>query len=358
MYIVKAEKKDYKKFINFQKEVYSGDEYFRDLQSISLPNILEHKAKITKGSDIEAYMLYSDKEKIEAVFALAVIDRMPDTLQIAFLDFRDKEEVFGEVYKFAKLKAREKNLQKLLLGLNLHVNYGLGLLADSFKSMPSFGSAYNKEYYIRHIEKYIKPTELLYSYRIKISDMDMNLPDKLRDYIEKNFSIRGADFKNIKKTAALYTEINNKAFINHKYYYTARKEEDIELLSSFKYVIKEENLLFVYYHEKPVGFMLWYPDFNQLIGSGKRLGVLPILSYKLGLKRIDTVKITEFGVLPEYKNSGAVIALLDYLYKLRGREYTYLESGWIMASNIESTAITKRFMKNKYKSYKVYEELL
>ena len=144
MYIVKAEKKDYKKFINFQKEVYSGDEYFRDLQSISLPNILEHRAKITEGSDIEAYMLYSDKEKIEAVFALAVIDRMPDTLQIAFLDFRDKEEVFGEVYKFAKLKAREKNLQKLLLGLNLHVNYGLGLLADSFKSMPSFGSTYNK----------------------------------------------------------------------------------------------------------------------------------------------------------------------------------------------------------------------
>ena len=216
----------------------------------------------------------------------------------------------------------------------------------------------NKEYYIRHIEKYIKPTELLYSYRIKISDMDMNLPDRLRDYIAKNFSIRGADFKNIKKTAALYTEINNKAFVNHKYYYTARKEEDIELLSSFKYVIKEENLLFVYYHEKPVGFMLWYPDFNQLIGSGKRLGVLPILSYKLGLKKIDTVKITEFGVLPEYKNSGAVIALLDYLYKLRGREYTYLESGWIMESNIESTAITKRFMKNKYKSYKVYEEVL
>ena len=186
----------------------------------------------------------------------------------------------------------------------------------------------------------------------------MNLPDRLRDYIAKNFSIRGADFKNIKKTAALYTEINNKAFVNHKYYYTARKEEDIELLSSFKYVIKEENLLFVYYHKKPVGFMLWYPDFNQLIGSGKRLGVLPILSYKLGLKKIDTVKITEFGVLPEYKNSGAVIALLDYLYKLRGREYTYLESGWIMESNIESTAITKRFMKNKYKSYKVYEEVL
>ena len=96
MYIVKAEKKDYKKFISFQKEVYSGDEYFRDLQSISLPDILEHRSEITKGSDIEAYMLYSDKdsdkEKIEAVFALAVIDRMPDTLQIAFLDFRDKEE--------------------------------------------------------------------------------------------------------------------------------------------------------------------------------------------------------------------------------------------------------------------------
>ncbi len=358
MHIVKAEKKDYKNFIGFQKKIYKDDELFRDLQSISLPDILDKKACITKGSDIEPYLLYSDEERIEAVFVLAVIDRMPDTMQIAFLDFTDKEEVFGEVYKFAKLKAKEKSATKLLLGLNLHVNYGLGLLADSFESPVSFGSAYNKEYYIRHIEKYMKATDILYSYRIKISDMDVNLPEKLNRYIAENFSIRKADFKNIKETAALYTEINNKAFLNHKYYYTARKAEDIELLSSFRYVIKEENLLFVYYHERPVGFMLWYPDFNGFLAKGKKLGILSVLGYKLNLMKTDTVKITEFGVLPEYKNSGAVIALLVYLYKLKGEEYTYLESGWIMETNVESTAITKRFMKNRYKSFKVYEEVL
>lgn len=358
MYIVKAKKKDYKHFINFQKEVYKDDGNFRDLQSNFLPYILDKKAQITKGSDIEAYILYSDEGKIQAVFVLAIIDRMPDTLQIAFLDFVDKEEVFGEIYKFAKLKAKEKSVSKLLLGLNLHVNYGLGILADSFNLPSGFGSAYNKEYYIKHIEKYMQVTGMLYSYRTKISDMDMSLPDKVRNYMAKNFIIKHADFRDIKKTAALYTEINNKAFAKHKYYYTARKEEDIELLSSFKYVIKEENLLFIYYHEKPVGFMLWYPDFNQLIKAGESLGAGAVLKYKLGLQKIDTVKITEFGVLPEYKNSGAAVALLDYLYKLRGRDYVYLESGWIMESNVESTAITKRFMKNKYKSFKVYEEIL
>lgn len=358
MYIVNAKKKDYKKFIDFQKDIYKYDEQFRDLQSISLPNILEQKAQITKGSYIEPYLVYSDEFKIEATFILAVIDRMPDTMQIAFLDFVDKEEVFGEIYKFAKQKAKEMWTSKILIGLNLHVNYGLGLLADSFGSIPSFGSAYNKEYYIKHIEKYMKPTDILYSYKIKISEMDVNLSDRLRKYISKNFIIRQADFKNIKETAAIYTQINNRAFVNHKYYYTAREEEDIELLSSFRYIIKEENLLFVYHNEKPVGFMLWYPDFNQLLGIGKRLGIFSILKYKLGLEKIDTVKITEFGVLPEYKNSGAVIALLDYFYKLRGNDYVYLESGWIMKSNKASTAITSRFMKNKYKTFKVYEELL
>ena len=358
MYIVKAEKKDYKNFISFQKKIYENDEKFRDLQSVFLPYILDKRAYITKGSEIEPYILYSDKGEMRAVFILAIIDRMPDTLQIAFLDFVDKEEIFREIYKFAKSKAGEKSVAKLLLGLNLHVNYGLGLLADSFHSIPSFGSAYNKEYYIRYIEKYMQPADMLYSYKIKIADMDMDLSDRLREHIVKNFSIRHADFKDIKKTAALYTEINNKAFANHKYYYTARKEEDIELLSSFKYIIKEENLLFVYCHEKPIGFMLWYPDFNQLLGGGKRLGISAVLKYKLNLQKIDTVKITEFGVLPEYKNSGAVIALLDYLYKFKGNDYVYLESGWIMESNRESIAITKRFMKNRYKSYRVYEEIL
>lgn len=358
MYIVNIQAKDYKKFIRFQHEIYKDDEQFRDLQSVLLPDILRKKARITKGSEIEAYLLYSDDNKIEAVFIFAVIDRLPDTLQIAFLDFIDKEEIFGEIYKFAKLKAKEKGLKKLLLGLNLHVNYGLGLLADSFQKPASFGSAYNKEYYIRHIEKYMQPTDLLYSYKIKIADIGMNLPERSLNYIEQNFSIRKADFKNIKKTAALYTEINNKAFVNHKYYYTARKEEDMELLSSFKYIIKEENLLFVYYREKPIGFMLWYPDFNQLLSRGQSLGLMSILKYKLGLKKIDTLKITEFGVLPEYKNSGAVIALINYLYKLRGKCYKYLESGWIWEKNIESTAIAKRFIKKRYKSFKVYEEVL
>ncbi len=358
MHIEELDSSKIKNFIAFQQKIYEGDENYRDIQSISLKSILKAKAKLNNGSYIKGYILYSKDKTILACFVLAVMDRLNSYLQLAFLDFVDDEQVFAGIYEFAKAEGKRLGLSRLVLGLNLHVNYGLGLLADNFDKAPSFGTAYNKAYYIEHIEKYMKNSELLHSYRIKISDMDMGLSDKIRKSFAENFTIKKADFKNIEATANLYTAINNAAFTEHKYYYESRADEDIELLREFSYIIKEENLLFIYHKGEAVGFMLWYPDFNQLLKKGEGINLFSLIKLRLLSGKIDTAKVVEIGIIPKFKNTGAIIALFDYLYRNYKDKYSYLESGWVMDSNIDSVGMARRFMGEAYKSFKVYEEEL
>ncbi len=359
MYIRAVRSEEYGKFIAFQKKIYAGDAQFRDLQSVSLKGILRRKAEITRGSRLEAYFVWEEgREEVLGVFMLACIDRMADTLQIAFLDFVDRAEVFAKIHSFSRDRAKALGLSKLLLGLNLHVNYGLGLLPSGFEKRQSFGSAYNKAYYIRHIERCMQASDILYSYRCAIKDIPMPLPEKTTAYLEQNFTVKKADFRNIRKTAALYTSINNRAFAEHKYYYEARPEEDIELLRSFRFLIEEKNLLFVYHKGEAVGFMLWYPDFNRLLREGEGFHLRSLLRCKLQAGKMDTLRLVEIGVLPAFRNRGAGIALLAYLHRTEGKRYRYLESGWIMEENAASKGIALRFVPEVYKQFRVYEEVL
>jgi hypothetical protein len=56
-------------------------------------------------------------------------------------------------------------------------------------------------------------------------------------------------------------------------------EEDYELFSPFRFLLKEENLLFAEEDGRAVGFLLWYPDFNQLASPGESFGLRHVLAY-------------------------------------------------------------------------------
>lgn len=354
MYIKIAEKKDYKNFINFQKNLYKDDINYKDFQSKFLKSLLYKKSCLLKSSKIKPVMVM-DNKSIIGVCLLCIVDRMNDTLQISFLDFIDNKDVFKLIFDYSKTIAKKKGLKKILIGMNLHINYGLGLLANKYDMPQDLGSSYNYEYYIKHIESFISPSEQLISYKGLISDIDLSLSEKSKQRLYNSFSIKKADFKNIEKTAKVYSYVNNLAFKNHKYYFERRNEEDIELFKDFRFLLDEHNLLFVYHDEKPVGFLLWYPDFNQIVNSGKDINISTILKYKLNLQKIDTMIIAEFGVIPQYQKKGALYALLDTCYNIAGKKYKYIKSGWIMEKNINSKIISKRFIKNEYKKYKVFE---
>ncbi len=350
----RAEKSDYRKILRLRKKIYAGNPCYRDNQTRTVKALLKGKKEIQKSSEIFPVVVERDGCVVASAF-LTVIDRMKEILQIAFLEMEEDQEIFDAMLNLAKKEARKRGLKTILVGLNLNVLYGLGLLASDYDKVLRIGGAYNPKYYVDYIRPHatrIVPLTSFFSRidRIAMDDLSEGILRRL-----SSFEIRPMNFSNIAESVEAYTEITNAAFEHHNYCYEARQDENLELFLDFKPFLKPENLLFAYKDNKPVAFVLWYPDFNQLIGAGEELGLKSLIRYKIFHKKIDTIKLTEIGVVPEYQKKGAILALFKHCYELNKNRYQYLESGWIMPENSASMSITQKLTEHESKQYEVFE---
>jgi hypothetical protein len=185
-------------------------------------------------------------------------------------------------------------------------------------------------------------------------NMDNLLSSKAQKKIGERYTVREVNFKKLEKEAGIYTDINNEAFSDHLFYYPRRKEEDLELFKDLQFLLKSENLLFVEKSGQTVGFMLWYPDFNQLIKPSETVGIKTVVRNKLFSNKIKTFKIVEMGVIPSERSKGAILALFDYCFKCTKDKFDYLESGWILSENTKSKNFGIKWADGESKNYKAY----
>src|SRR6056297_963396 len=347
-------KKEIKQFINFYKAQYTTNSKKVNSLSPLLKSFLTGNSKLCKSVDLEALMVI-DKEEVIMTSFLAQAKRMKDILQISFFESSIyKPEGFKLILDRAKKVAKEKGASKLSASLNIHVNYGLGFLASDYDKNQSFGMAHNPEFYHKYFEKNGFNTVDLISYKKDMKGMKSLLSDNLKKRLNKKYSVRKIDFKNFRKEIQVYTEINNKAFANHLFYYTRNLDEDMELFKDLKFLLKEENLLFVEKNEEPIGFMLWYPDYNELMKSGESIGISTFIKNKLFSKKITTFKIVEIGVIKREQNKGAILALFEYCFQCTKGRFINFESSWILKENEKSKAFGIKWSDGESKKYKAY----
>jgi len=341
-------------FADFYRHCCQLDPLCRDIMSPTLKNILSGRAEITGATKIWPVVV-RDNCKIVAGALLAVVDRLGDSLQIAYFQaLPNQEEAVGLLVRQAQALAREQGARHLLVGLNLHVNYGLGLLASHFELPQGFGSAYNPSYYINYFAAYADETVELVSYLTEMDDFDFGLAPKVMERMTRRYTVRQANFRRLTEEAELYTDLNNRAFAEHRFYYQRRVAEDLELFREFRPFLREENLLFLEIAGCPIGFMLWYPDLAQLMRPGEVVSWQTLLKVGLWRHKVDRYKIVEIGVIPEYRHSGAVLALFRRVRELTTGRFKECESGWILKDNKASTGFGLRWAEQEYKKYKVF----
>jgi hypothetical protein len=347
-------KSSVKEYIGFCRTVYKGNIYYRDTMSLVLDSILSNKAEICKSSATVPVMVLNEG-RVAAVCIFAVVDRMSDVLQMTHFEaLENQETAVDALFEYGRKLAVERGIKTITVGFNLHVNYVLGILANRYEEVQSFGNAYNPPYYIDYFKRY-KPHEVNFTnYLTDIKNFDFGIRKKVKDRISSRYNVRKADFRNMKREAEIYTRVNNLAFREHKFYYERRINEDLELFKEFRFFLKEENLLFLEHDGETIGFMLWYPDFSQLIKPGESLGIRTFLRNKLFGKRINRFKLVELGVVPEYQKSGAVMALFSKLEELTANRYEFCETGWILQNNTSSLDLCSRWAEKEYKNYKIF----
>ncbi len=341
-------------YLHFCRRVYDGNVHYRDALSQVLRSILLGKAAICQGSWFQP-LLVIDRGVVKAVCTLAVVDRLDHLLQITYFEaLPHQQQAVDLILEEAERIAEKKRIPQMSVGLNFHVNYGLGILASHHDQPQSFGSAYHPAEY----GDYFRPraTEIvpLTSYLTNMKNFCLPVPDRLMQRIKQQYTVRVADFSNIESEARLYTQLNNLIFADHPFYFERRIQEDLELFKSFRLFLKPEHLLFLEYKDKPIGFMLWYPDFNELIPPGGSLGLTTLLKNFFQGSKIRRFKIVELGVLPPYQKTGAVLSLFEACHSFTKGRYDWCEAGWILEENIASTGFGKRWADEPYKKYQVY----
>ncbi len=358
MELINVTAKDRKKFVSFYKSQYLNNPLKRDSMSGLLRGLVYGTSELCRSVDLEPLMVM-DNDKIIMICILAFAYRMQDFVQIGFFEaVEPSHEAFGLIMDRAEQFAYEKGAYKISASLNIHVNYGLGFLASGYDKMQSFGMAHNPEFYHEFFTKNNFEAIEMVSYKKDMRNMDKLLSDETVDRLNKTYTVRAADFGNLKSEAEIYTDINNSSFREHLFYYPRKKEEDYELFKDLRFLIKPENLLFVEKEGRPVGFMLWYPDFNQIMKSNETVGLKTVIRNRLFSHKIDTFKIVEMGVVPGERNRGAILCLFNHCFKCIKGKYDYMESGWILSDNFKSKSFGIKWADCESKSYKAYVKVL
>jgi GNAT superfamily N-acetyltransferase len=347
-------KKDQKIYFSLFKKIYKNNNYARNANNYMLKQIFKGKTAFCKDKYIRGIYILENKDIVmQCVFIHS--DKL-DALQIAYFEaLPEKHGAFDMLMKEAIKICNERKIGKIVAGMNGHVNYGLGFLIDSFDKDPVFGTQYNPPYYKSYFERYNMKEIRLCSFYWDMNLVKMQKYTRIYEKLRSRYIIKEFNPNNLDEEARLYTYLNHVCFKNHRFYYPSSYEEDKVLVKELLLLSPKNFIVFAYDGAKPIGFVLWYPDFNQLIKPGRKINVLTLIKIQLFKRRITKVKVGEIGVIPEYHNKGIPLLLLKYIADKVKDKYTCGESSWILEENKSSRLMTSTFADKEYKHYAAYE---
>jgi len=333
-------KRDFSDFYKIPEEIYKNNRFYRASDHDITKLLVEGPTAFHQHAIVHSYLILQDGT-VAGRFSLIRDQKLPEYVQVSF--FEAQPELSGLASLIVeKTRAEFPDCKQIVFGLNGHLNYGAGILTSNFDEAPVFGLPYNREYYQDYFTDFRKIPLVSYKFLL---DPFVDYHQRMGDNPDfKGITVRMLNKKKLRQETEIYTSLNNACFPGHPFWAARDVREDYELFYPFRFLIKEENLLFAEKDGKPIGFFLWYPDFNQLLKVSQRLGLKHVLKYYFN-NPIDTFRFTEIAVLPEYKMSHAVQAMILYAIPyIQKSGIKFGEGGFIFEENTNSIAMTRRFL--------------
>jgi len=322
--------------------VYEGNPCHRSTE-VSLTRLLvDGPTAFRRHATVSARLLWNNGDVVGRC-ALIHDRKMPEFVQVAFFEALPGLNGVVDALLVAA-SALHTGASKLLIGLNGHLNYGAGILLDRFDEPPVFGLPYTPPYYPDYFAGLYCRKSISFRFPLKgIYDWARRAGGT---FDTGGVTVRFLNKRQLRKDIELYTYIDNQSFSNTPYWYWSNREpeENYELFHPFRHLMKEEDLLFAEKEGKPVGFLLWYPDFNGLARPGEDIGLRHLLRYKFA-NPIRATRLAEVAVLPEYRRLPVMATLLlKSLPTVERRGYETCEGGFIFEENRASVAMTQRYI--------------
>jgi GNAT superfamily N-acetyltransferase len=340
-------------FIEFIYRLYAGQPCFKDTLMPIVKLFLDRGDAFTSESFVRPIQVTSDGD----IAAQCVLVHHPGLrmLQVAFFEaLPDRPKAVERLIDEARAEARRRGLPRIVAGLNGHLAYGVGFLADAFDVPCPFDSAYTPEYYLSYWSAHADAVHTLSTYRFRLSEV--SLPDPVLRRASARVTYRGMDTTRFKHEMILLGELSNRYLKETPLYFERDPYAMYQLVRPIRPLLESRHLIFACREGQEVGFLFWHPDFNEVIPGGRRNSALAAgIRCLLGRNRIRTAKLNAMGVDHRYRGSSVAAGLLGELVQSCTGRYESVETNFVWDSNRKSRLLNTHFPHREARHYKTFE---
>jgi GNAT superfamily N-acetyltransferase len=360
-------KKHIKDFISLPFILYKNDRFWvpplkREIKK-TLINCLKNRQRYS------AFILYKNNKAVARVF-LGIDIELNNIKKTKAGYF----SLFESVNDINIMKILIKHIQEWFIERDIHYLRGpvsvtgaeadenKGLLIDSFDKFPVFMTSYNKKYYKNLFENtgFIKDYDV-FAYYLDREKLFKKNTEAIIEYAKKKFhyDTYKMDFRKTEKLVKDLKYILDLAVPSEWPDLIPPDASDIKktILDLKKYA--DRDILYIARdNEKPVGFGVALPDYNQvLIHLNGSLNVFSVLKFLYYRKKINAARMFIIFVIPEYRKKGVSYALYHAIFSASHKKgYINGEGSTIGEENIRMRNDVESLGGIKYKTYRIYKQ--
>lgn len=241
-----------------------------------------------------------------------------------------------------------------------------GLLIEGFDGPPAFLNSYNPAYYPGFFEQYgfVKHTDL-YAFNVNMKHYNPELFKEAIDRAMQRFAVRidpvgfwGIDneITDIKTVLDLAWPREWPDMVPN----SIPLAELRNIAKKLRWVAATDGILIARSGDRPVGFVIAFPDYNRAIKPMQgRLTLKGILKFLWTKRKIRTARIYALFVIPEFRRK-VVTEALFYRLIAQGKKYRFVEAeGSIVGEENRVMLQTAEALGGKkYRTYRVYKKEL
>ena len=342
-----------KAFIDLYYTVYKNIPANRDNLNHAARNFLYGRDAFARACRVEPLLAFeADKPTARAMLlyhpGLAAV-------QVGFFEaLENQQPAVDAILERAKALAAELGLSRVILGLNGHLTYGLGFLADGWHRPACFDGVYTPAYYLDYFQGKGFAEHTLTTYRMDTRSFAP--PEKALERAYEGLYYRHIDLGNLPREMEILGDLFNKTLEGTRFYAPRPHQESYEMIRGLKPLINNEHIIYALKDGREIGFVIWHPNFYQALSNNARQNeLLFFLKCKLFAKRTTEYKINTIGVLPAYENSGAALGLINEVYKRVKGRFSGGETAFVWDGNLKSTLFCRATCVGECRHYVVYE---
>ncbi|MCT4588691.1 MAG: GNAT family N-acetyltransferase [Carboxylicivirga sp.] len=331
-----------KQFLDLVEVIYKDDDaYVRPLDSMIEEVFSPSENSYFNHGKATRFILIKD-DKVIGRIAAFINHKKADGFEqptggMGFFECIDDNEAAFMLFDTARDWLKKNKMQAMDGPINFGENDNFwGCLVEGF-SQPGFGMQYNPPYYKKFFEEYGFTT-----YFEQITNhLDLSVPFPERFWKIAGWVVKkeGFSFKHFKINEADkfiddFETIYNDAWRFHENFTPIDKKVLKATMMKAKPFMMEDIIWYAYHEGKPIGFLVLFPDVNQILKhfNGKMNLLNKLRFVWMKRKRYMTrARVVILGVVPKFQRSGIESGLFWHLKGVvdKNPHLKELELSWV-----------------------------